>query len=838
MHMPSKKDASSISATLHNRRLALTASTLRTTLELPVHQTYDPLPSKTELMQGLEKLGYDAPLPFLSHFKLMNLPYPWKTLFGLVNKCLSPKHAGHDKCNMQIFQIFHGIVFNKTYDMAQLFWIELVTQVQDKEDGKTGMTIPYARWLALIIDEYMTAHLGIPKRRDEDQYTAPKLQYFKHFKHETVGMTIPDYLLDLGNPRHSAVVQYRESLQRDGPMVQQNPAGPAPGPKPRASKGPKRARKPQKPVARVPHEGKSDDSLERNQTAEGTRTNAAEPVNESFSPVHKKADDEASNSVAKDDDDANDDDDEDDIDDVEHTFALIQKGKLPLDSPPKKITPEDAAPFIAVRPKTIVIKQVKEPVTAKIAAPRSPKAKKQRPVRKSLVAEEDLHIFDDCLPFITISRAESLSTGANLVGSRVEAAASGSTARAPPSPSHSLASQKANVSTTRDSPTSLVPSEPVERSSGPPPEATTPSFHTSSLGVTFPTFSNFSRTTTPFTAHTGAHTLNTTTGVQTMMVGSPAMPTMTSSLNAGHTSALFTDAVTTITTPITGSLTPEDVTVLMNRYMESTIKPWVQQAFTSWAQDSKTTPAVHSEQSHPKPHSSPSQSIPQPTPVIPITSTKPLSPSPSQGTHDTELVSPSTSTNPFHLSRLELADLLFLRLLEVDACNLTPFERDLLQVFFNHDRPQYGTCRDSPRGLKRSHEDPDDSEPHEGENKRPRTLEQAASTSHEPQPNTSSNQPTNQPPPSSSHNQAQLSSLVELDETSRGLSPRDTVRGGDGSPVVVTSGTSQSSGHRSEHSSKSMTTSRGVSPKDTVRGGDGSPDDAISDSSVKSGHQP
>ncbi|CAH9109687.1 unnamed protein product [Cuscuta europaea] len=470
-------------------------------------------------------------------------------------------------------------------------------------------------------------------------------------------MTIPDYLLDLGNPRHSAVVQYRESLQRDGPMVQQNLAGPAPGPKPRASKGPKRARKPQKPVARVPHEGKSDDSLERNQMAEGTRTNAAEPANESSSPAHKKADDEASNSVAKDDDDANDDDynandddDNDDIDDVEHTFALIQKGNLPLESPPKKITPEDAAPFIADRPKNIIIKQVKEPVTAKIAAPRSPKSKKQRPVRKSLVAEEDLHIFDDCLPFITISRAESLSTGANLFGSRVEAAASGSTARAPPSPSHSLASQKANVSTTRDSPTLLVPSEPVERSSGPPPEATTPFFHTSSLGVTFPTFSNFSKTPTPFTAHTSAHTLNATTGVQTMTVGSPATPTMTSSLNAGHTSALFTDAVTTVTTPVTGPLTPEDVTVLMDRYMESTIKPWVQQAFTAWAQDSKTTPTVHSEQSHPEPRSSPSQSNPQPTPVIPITSTKSLSPSLSRGTHDTELVSPPTSTNPFHLT--------------------------------------------------------------------------------------------------------------------------------------------------------------------------------------------
>ncbi|CAH9077219.1 unnamed protein product [Cuscuta europaea] len=825
MRTESTKDRTKILTKFNNMRIVLTPATLRSTLALPEHDSYDPLPSSPDLLKDVVALGYDSLLPKLSNFNGAYLYRPWKSLFGLVNKCLSPKHAGLDKCNKQIFCVFHGIAYNKKYDMAQLFFSELMDMVKAKEKNRSG-TIPYARWLGLIIHDCMTANTSIPRRTDDPHFIAPKLQYFKADKKAAQGLRIPDALLNLANQSNPIIVAYKENLERTVPTVQKNPSGPTQGTKPRVSKGPKSAPKAQKPVARRPDEGESDESLERTRTTEGKPTNAEESADDSLSSANKEADDEASDSVARS-DNANDDNDDDD-DDVDHTFALIQKGKLPIESPPKKITAEDAAPIIATRPKELVIKTTtashkiasatgivrEQRIKAKNDAPQSLNSKKRRLVKRHLVDEDEMHIFADCQPFINISRAESLSAGADLFGSRVEVAASGSTAQAQPSPSHSIASQQAIVSKQRDSPTSLVPSEPVERISDQQPEVTTTSLSTSSLGVTLPTFSNFSRTPTLFTAHTGARTLEATTRVPTMTVGSPATPTMTPSLNAGHTSALFTDDVTTVTTPVTEHLTTEDVTVLMHRFLDSTIKPWVQQAFTAWAQESKTTPAVHSEHNQPEPHPSPSHTKSQTSPVISATSTKVHSPISSRGTHDTEQVSsPHPTTPPIELLSQPfevLASILLDHLLNIPHTDLTPYQQGVLTALLANPDTK-GTCRESPRGRKRSHEDPDDPEPHEGENKRPRILEQGASTTHSPQ----TEQPEtfiNQPPPSTCQNQAYLSSVVELDKTSRGVSPRDTVRGGDGSPDDATTGTSFTSGHQLEPSSKLMSTGNPSEP--------------------------
>ncbi|CAH9115453.1 unnamed protein product [Cuscuta europaea] len=835
MHTESVKDRSKIKTKLNGMRVILTPSSLRSTLALPVHDTYDALPSIPDLLKDVAALGYTSLLPQLSNFNGAYLHHPWKSLFGLVNKCMSPKHAGFDKCNKQILLIFHGIAYNKNYDMAQLFFSELMDLVKAKEKNRTG-TIPYARWLGLIIHDCMAEHTSIPRRSADPHFTAPKLQYFKADKNPVTGLRIPGFLLQLANPSNPAVQQYRESIERTVPMVQQNLAGPTPGTKPSASKGPKKAQKPQTPVAGLPHEGKSDDSLETSRTAEGTETDAVESADKSSSDAQTNTDDEASESVGTDGEESNSDGDDDDSDDVEHTYALIRKGKLPAESP-KKITAEDATPIIAGRPKIFTIKELQNSKSvhretnsskadydeaahaiknskdaiirekrAKIKNDKSSKAKLQPCIRKSLIDKADDHIFVGYDPFIQISRAESLSTGADLFGSRVEAAASGSTAHAQPSSSHSLASQQAIISKARDSPPSLVPSESVERTIDQSSEVKTPPSNTLSLGVTFPTFSSFSRTPTLFTSHTGAPTLNATTRAQAMTVGSPAMRLMIPSLHAGHTSAIFTDAVTTVTTPVTRHPTFEDVNVLLNRFLDSTIKPWVQEAMTALAQEFRTTQAIQPE--HP---------TPQPTPEPFISHTQPISsttlshhsinqipiPSPSQGTHNTEpVLSPCPTTPSIDLSTLPfetLASALLDHLLNIPEANLTLHQQAILDALLSSPETK-SKCHNSPRGRKCSHEDPDDSDAHEGENKRSRTLEQTASASHTllpVQPETSTNQ---QPPVT------KLSSLVKLDETSRGLSPKDTNRGGDGSPDDATTGTSYKSGHQLEHHSKLMTT--------------------------------
>ncbi|CAH9065208.1 unnamed protein product [Cuscuta epithymum] len=767
MHTASEKDRSKIMTKLNDVQVVLTPSTIRETLKLPVLKHYAPLPSNEELIKGMKDLGYDSPLPLLSNFTISNLPHPWKSLFGLVNKCLSPKHAGHDKCNKQILQIFHGIAFDKQYDMAQLFWTELMDQVKMKENHK-GNTIPYARWLALIIHNIMEATPTMPKRKEDKHFTAPKLKYFQRDSNKAEALPIPDSLLNLANPRDKAVIDYKESLKRTVPMVQQNPAGPSPGTKPRASEGKKKRAPPQKPVATRPNDDQSANSSERTQTAEG-HPNAEDTADEPSSQApSNKAGGEASDNMAKGKENNDDDDDADDDDDMEGVLISNRKraGKraIPIDS--DSSSDNEEAAHMSRPLKGIVISEQRSKHNSDKSASSQPKKR----LRKKSAVEEELALYDDCDTFVTIDRTTPLGAGADPVSSRVEVAASGSTAHAQPSPIHSPVSQQTGVSISQGelTPTSLIPSESAERLSGQQPRTTTPIRSiTSSLGVIIPTFLNFSRTPTLFTAHTGALTLNATTGVQTMMVGSPATPTMPRSLNAGHTSAVFTDAVTTVTTPVTGTIIPEDILVYLNSFLESTIKPWVHEAITANAQDSGSTPVVQNIPSKP-------QTTQPPTISIPVS--KPLAienqqPSTSRGTQDTELVFSPTTTKP-NLTTLPFEDLvaeIYDRILDVEEGNLTPLQKALLRALDTQN-----TCRDSLRGAKRSHEDPDDSDSHEGENKRQRVLEHVASTSQPSKPNQPSTSTNEQPTTSASHKSlATLSSMVELDITSRGASPID-----------------------------------------------------------------
>ncbi|CAH9095054.1 unnamed protein product [Cuscuta epithymum] len=798
MRTESKKDWSKIMTKLGDKRVVLTPSTIRETLKLPVHQSYAPLPSNEELIKGMKDLGYDSPLPLLSNFTISNLPHPWKSLFGLVNKCLSPKHAGHDKCNKQILQIFHGIAYDKKYDMAQLFWTELMDQVKVKENNK-GSTIPYARWLALMIHNMLEATPTMPKRKEDKHFAAPKLKYFQRDNNKAEALPIPDSLLNLANPKDKAIIDYKESLKRTVPMVQQKSAGPSQGTKPSEGSKKKRA-PPQKPVATRPNDDQSANSSERTQTAEG-HSNAEDTADEPSSQApSNKAGGEASDSMAKGNErrDDDDDDDADDDDDMEGVLISNRKraGKqaIPIDSDSSS---DDIEAALTPRPlKGIIISEQRSKKHNEKPASSQPKKR----LRKKSAVEEELALYDDCDTFVTIDRTTPLGAGADPVSSRVEVAASGSTAHAQPSPIHSPVSQQTGVSITQGelTPTSLIPSESTERLSGQQPRTTTPIRSiTSSLGVTIPTFLNFTRTPTLFTAHTGALTLNATTGVQTMMVGSPATPTMPRSLNAGHT---------TVTTPVTGTIIPEDILVYLNSFLESTIKPWVHEAITANAQDSGSTPVV--QDIPPKP-----QTTQPPTISIPIS--KPLAienqqPSTSRGTQDTELVFSPTTTKP-NLTTVPFEDLvaeIYDRILDVEEGNLTPLQKALL-----HALDTQNTCRDSLRGAKRSHEDPDDSDSHEGENKRQRILEHVASTSQPSKPNQPSTSTNEQPTTSASHKSlATLSSMVELDITSRGTSPIDVNQGRIGSPDDATTSTSSYSGHQLEPSSKLMSTGNPEDP--------------------------
>ncbi|CAH9095007.1 unnamed protein product [Cuscuta epithymum] len=136
-----------------------------------------------------------------------------------------------------------------------------------------------------------------------------------------------------------------------------------------------------------------------------------------------------------------------------------------------------------------------------------------------------------------------------------------------------------------------------------------------------------------------------------MMIGSPAAQQITQSLIAGHTSVIFTDVVTTVTTPVTGNPDPTDLLVILQRFMDSTIKPWVHEAITARAQEFTNTPTLFNDIIQPQPSSSHSKQQ-QLTPFLtrqnsePST-TQPTTPTTSRGTQDTKLVSSPISTTPY-----------------------------------------------------------------------------------------------------------------------------------------------------------------------------------------------
>ncbi|CAH9086690.1 unnamed protein product [Cuscuta epithymum] len=149
---------------------------------------------------------------------------------------------------------------------------------------------------------------------------------------------------------------------------------------------------------------------------------------------------------------------------------------------------------------------------------------------------------------------------------------------------------------------------------------------------------------------------------------------------------------------------------------------------------------------HPLSHN---QNQPPPYPYQPLNHLPPnLKHLPHLGEPRIQNVCPPTSTtpypNPYTIPLDDLISIMLARLISKED-NLNPKQLAHLSLLQTQS-----ACRDSLRDNKRSHEDPDDSDPHEGENKRKRVLEHGASSSHsQPQPNQPSSSNKQQPGSSS-----------------------------------------------------------------------------------------
>ncbi|CAH9074834.1 unnamed protein product [Cuscuta europaea] len=702
----------------------------------------------------------------------------------------------------------------KNYANVSLIWDEIFELVRKRTKTDQIKHLPYMRWFSLIVRHISRSTAAIPRRLSKENVYISSVQRLKKMLDDRtlVPMTIPVALLQLADPNDLSVRRYCEEHNIIFPMAQINPPEPTPGSQPSVSEGLESSTRPQRPVASWPHD---DQTL----SAEG-HTHAEETTRDSSSIARTlDADDEDSGSKAEesDNDDSDEDDDDEDNNARKAKKAPAQKGRFIIRL--SRATNKEGSHLI----KNTEGQTISE-TRSKVCHdnPSSSSIPMQRVQTDSAIAD-DMTIFDSYSDFEEINRANPIGAETDIFSFRVEDAALSPTAHAQAQPSHSAASQQVVVSQIGDTtPTSLPPYDAVEELySGLSPRTTTPPSSTMSLGVTLPTFSNFSRTPTLLTPlhSTGSLYLSITIRDTSMMIRSPTAQQITQSLSAGHTSVIFTDAVITVTTLVTGQPEPTDLSVILQSFMDSTIKPWVHEAITARAQEFMNTQALPINTTQPQPSTSHSQQ--QLTPILTLqtsepSTTQPQTPTTSRGTQDTERVSSPTTTtphpNPYTIVFEELESIMLARILATEEGNRTPRQKALIRVFLETD----STCRDRLCNHKRSHEDPDDSDPHEGENKRQQTLEHGASTSQQPthdsQPESSNNQPPSTTQPNSQATNLHISSMVELDKTLRGISLRDFDQGWSGSPEVATSSTPFYSDHQEEPSSILMTTGNPCDP--------------------------
>nr|GEU71700.1 hypothetical protein [Tanacetum cinerariifolium] len=129
--------------------------------------------------------GYEADSPFTapSHFKKRRLAALWSTLFTPINRCMTWKKAGQDKCSIDTLTFFHGIAFDRHYDFAELIWKDLVSLVKDKDQGEF---VPFIRFIKLVIANFMKTHPEITVRPYENYellaYADPRAQVVNEYR--------------------------------------------------------------------------------------------------------------------------------------------------------------------------------------------------------------------------------------------------------------------------------------------------------------------------------------------------------------------------------------------------------------------------------------------------------------------------------------------------------------------------------------------------------------------------------------------------------------------------------------------------------------------------------
>ena len=206
-----------LEADIADAHVRFNRDTIRRILRLPKaskyqrHGQYDPVPSDEELLADIRNLGYDALLNYALSFERQHLVRPWNTLFAILNRCLSPKHSGWDRCNTGMLRILHGVAYHRHYDYVQIVWTDIVDQLKIRDNPNKRHYIPYLRWFPLIIRHYQRTIPTILPRHPSELCNIPKIKYIVRDSSDSAvdALPIPLDLLDFADATDKEVIEYK-----------------------------------------------------------------------------------------------------------------------------------------------------------------------------------------------------------------------------------------------------------------------------------------------------------------------------------------------------------------------------------------------------------------------------------------------------------------------------------------------------------------------------------------------------------------------------------------------------------------------------------------------------
>ncbi|GJX32749.1 hypothetical protein Tco_0242604 [Tanacetum coccineum] len=155
---------------LDKKKLSLILDDFRIIFHLPQanannHDNFVPPPSFLDMVPFYkQQLGFTMELKTLSSFKTTGLLQPWQTLCKIFSKCLTTRVIGWDQPSLQIIQMLYCFVNNIHVDYAELLWDGLYYYLHHPTSS-----IPYPRFIKIIISHYMTSFPKI-SRRARDTY--------------------------------------------------------------------------------------------------------------------------------------------------------------------------------------------------------------------------------------------------------------------------------------------------------------------------------------------------------------------------------------------------------------------------------------------------------------------------------------------------------------------------------------------------------------------------------------------------------------------------------------------------------------------------------------------